>query len=188
MEDLIRATFPLTPKGIIDHLKLLRRSTRRPPRSDILAVPTIRSHMGKDGQSRRSGQCGGQVCRSRPLAGSSRANVRTPGGSPARGSASADPTKSPIILRWMPFLLAAVLAALVYCVMHGLWLWALPCCWPPPQPTWFGRKAAGSISRRRRLLSAVEAGVAYFITDAPVRAALADGGRGRSVEGDAGPD
>ena len=32
-------TFPLTPKGMIDHLKLRRRFTARPPRSATSAAP-----------------------------------------------------------------------------------------------------------------------------------------------------
>jgi hypothetical protein len=42
------------------------------------------------------------------------------------------------------FLVIAVLAALVYCVMHGLWLWAFAVLVLSALVGWFGKKAAGS--------------------------------------------
>jgi uncharacterized membrane protein YfcA len=39
------------------------------------------------------------------------------------------------------FLLVAVIAALVYCVMHGLWLWAVTVLAFSALVAWLGRKA-----------------------------------------------
>lgn len=40
------------------------------------------------------------------------------------------------------FLLVAVIAALTYCVMHGLWLWAIAVLLFSALIGWLGRKAA----------------------------------------------
>ena len=42
------------------------------------------------------------------------------------------------------FLVVAVLAALVYCVMHGLWLVAFAVLIFSAIAGWFGKKAAGT--------------------------------------------
>jgi membrane protein implicated in regulation of membrane protease activity len=49
------------------------------------------------------------------------------------------------------FLLAAILAALVYSVMHGLWLLAIAVLLFAAVVAWFGKKAAASRNTPTRL-------------------------------------
>ena len=56
MTELIRAHFPLTPKGIIDHLNLRRPIYRKTAAFGHFGRTEDELHLGSDGQGRRAAQ------------------------------------------------------------------------------------------------------------------------------------